>query len=391
MDLTIAYLAQGRLYFKAPDKAVKEISSQFVERASERARKSAERNAWKANSSGSSMLPPALLWQSQQPAEHLSNVQILGVAPGNAGEIMYALNTQSIGGLFAHDPGSGTERRLFHKPGFRARHLAKHPHRDLVALSVSENPLIAHIALTDTAGHALREITEGDARDECPSWVPGEGQKLLFQSAGVARDSQGELSTTGPYRVEQLDIDRGEMTTLLEDDKVDFLSPRAGPDGCLYYIRRPYSPHVYPFSWKKAVVDTVMFPFRLARAIVYFSNFFSMVFSGKPLLTAGGPARERHRPSTLLLWGKMIDAEKAMKASKDGASASLVPSSWQLIRQDPSGAETVLAKGIISFDLVPDGSVIHTNGSTIVQLKPNGQSETLCFGKLIEQVNCLTP
>lgn len=391
MELTIAYLAQGRLYIKPEDGAAKEISSQFVERAADRARKAAERNAWKAGNgaAGPDMIPSAMLWRSQMPNEQAQRVQILGVTRGSAGAIMFALDTQSIGGLFAYDPADGSERRLFHKNGFRGRHLAKHASRDLVALSVAGGDNTSHIALTDTAGHAVREITEGDSRDECPSWAPGDGQKLVFQSAGIARNAQGFLAAPGPYRIEQLDIDRGEMTTLMESDTSDYLSPRVGADGSLYFIRRPYSPHARPVSLGHLLLDIVLFPIRLVRAFVHFFNFFSLAFSGKPLMTAGGSREKGPDAATLMLWGKMIDAEKALKTSKDGKSASLVPTTWQLVRQDHSRQESVLAKAVLSFDLASDGSVIYTDGSTITRLKPDGQLEVLCNGTLIEQVNFL--
>jgi len=41
--------------------------------------------------------------------------------------------------------------------------------------------------------------------------------------------------------------------------------------------------------WKFAM-DALLFPLRLAAAVVGFLNFFSMMFSNQPLITAGGPA-----------------------------------------------------------------------------------------------------
>ena len=48
----------------------------------------------------------------------------------------------------------------------------------------------------------------------------------------------------------------------------------------------------------------------LVWAIMGFLNFFSMMFANKPLMTAGGPKREGPNPRHVMLWGKMIDAEK---------------------------------------------------------------------------------
>jgi hypothetical protein len=390
MHLTFAYLAQGRLYLCDPaSPAPREVVSRFVEEANDRARRSAERHGWKNRAGeGPEMFPSSLLWRSQQAAPGLNNMQIKGVTRGSGSEVMYALHTDLIGGLFAHQPDDGSERRLFHKQHFRAAHLAKHPGKDLVALTIEGDGLSAHIGVTDTAGHRVREVTEGDSRDESPSWAPGDREAIVFQSAGVARDPAGAPVAIGPYRIEQLDMDRGEMSALIEDEAYDYLAPRLGADGALYCIRRPYSPGAKQVSAWTSAKDALLFPFRLARAFVHFFNFFSMVFSGKPLLSAGGPKQEKNMTS-MMLWGKIIDAEGALRRlGKNGAAPGLVPSSWQLIRHR-NGIDDVLVKGVLSFDLASDGSIVYTDGSTISRRAADGSITPLAKGKMIEQVTVL--
>lgn len=389
MGLTIAYLAQGRLYVKDGDAEPREIESRFVEQANERARKTEERNAWKASGGdGPDMFSGRMLWRDQGP-RGIKRIQIKGVTGGEGQMILFALDTDLVGGLFEHNPADKSERRLFHKQGFRGQHLAKHPRNDSVALSVRGEMLDAHIAVTDTQGRRVREITEGDCIDESPSWAPGGGRTLVYQSAGIGRNQQGFQASVGPYRIEQLDLDGGEMKTLAEDDQYDFLSPRMGTDASLYFIRRPYSPDFRPFSYKKAVFDTVLFPFRLVRAFVHFFNFFSTAFSGKPLLTAGGPEREHPNAGVMMLWGKMIDAEKVLKAGKDGDAVSLVPATWQLVRRNSAGQDQTLAKAVLSFDLCDDGSVVYTNGTSVFRLHSDGRTDTIVRSPLIEQVTVL--
>jgi hypothetical protein len=46
-----------------------------------------------------------------------------------------------------------------------------------------------------------------------------------------------------------------------------------------------------------------MFRYRLLRTFVYFFNFLSMMFSGKPLISAGGPENSRQKINPyLMLW-----------------------------------------------------------------------------------------
>jgi hypothetical protein len=66
-----------------------------------------------------------------------------------------------------------------------------------------------------------------------------------------------------------------------------------------------------------------------------------------------------------------------------------VPSTWQLVCREHTGAEKVLARGVLSFDLADDGAVVYTNGTGVFRLDDHGNSQQLCVGKLIEQVTVL--
>jgi hypothetical protein len=139
----------------------------------------------------------------------------------------------------------------------------------------------------------------------------------------------------------------------------------------------------------KVLADILLFPFRLALAILHFLNFFSIMFSRKPLITAGGPRKEGPDTRTMMLWGKVIDAERALRDSnKSGAGGgkSLVPKTWELVRRSPDGAEWVAARGVVSFDLCANGALVYTDGSGVYHLTPDGKPTPLCDGTLIEHV-----
>ena len=59
--------------------------------------------------------------------------------------------------------------------------------------------------------------------------------------------------------------------------------------------------------------DTLLFPFRLVRAIVDFAQIFSQLVSKKPLTTTGGPKAKGPEPVRMWIHGRMIDAEKTAK------------------------------------------------------------------------------
>src|SRR5262249_54029917 len=154
--------------------------------------------------------------------------------------------------------------------------------------------------------------------DLAPSWVPNVHRRLVYQSAGIARDAKGFPVGLGPYGLHQLDIDSGAITTLAESQAHDLLGPKVAGDGALYYLRRPWrEPGQRPPTWR-FLVDVVLIPFRLLWAVFQFFNFFSAKYTGK-MLTAGRP-EEGADLRQMMIWGNLIDADKAARAAarKDG-------------------------------------------------------------------------
>jgi len=168
-------------------------------------------------------------------------IAITSVARGrNPGELLYSLETDSISGIFAVD-AAGVEQRLFHTADFRVRHMALNPDGTRIAASIVHPDFTANIAVLQVEGPEFFEASEGDSLDLAPRWVPGAGRKLVFQSAGVGRDGGGRFSGLGPFAVQQIDLDSGEMECLAEEPEHDLLAPQKDASGALYYIRRPYT------------------------------------------------------------------------------------------------------------------------------------------------------
>ena len=193
----------------------------------------------------------------------------------------------------------------------------------------------------------------------------------------------------GPYAIQQLDLENGDLTTIVEKPDADYLCPRSCADGSICFIRRPYLPDGGRASPVKLAGDILFFPFRLARAVLHFLNFFSLLFSQKPLLTAGGEKRsldQRH----LMLWGKFIDADKASKMAKEGDAPALVPAEWELIRRSTDGTEKTLARSVLSFDMTAEGHILYSNGSAVYHLDADGNPNRLCASKLIEHIAALS-
>jgi hypothetical protein len=233
-------------------------------------------------------------------------------------------------------------------------------------------------------GSGLSEVTEGDSLDTAPRWVLGDSKQLIFQSAGVGRDRDGNYAGLGPFAIQKLDLDSGEMTTLVEDPAHDLLVPQMTANGTLYYIRRPYMTG-REFSWPHFFKDFFLFPFRLLFAVFQYLNFFSLIYTGKKLTTVGGAKGREMDLKQMMIWGNLVNA-----ADRPHTEApDLVPKSWKLMRKRDGGEPEELASSVLSYDLCPDGSIIHTNGSAIYHLTAQNQSIRLLTDNLIEQVAVL--
>jgi hypothetical protein len=206
----------------------------------------------------------------------------------------------------------------------------------------------------------------------------------MYQSCGLARNPQGFVVATGPASIQMADTRKGTLTPVLEDAKLDFLQPRLGPDGSLYYIRRPYEGVRYPVQ--NVVLDTLLFPYRLLRALFHYLNFFSLMYTRKPLTTASGPALQADIKD-ILLKGKRFDAEQAIRSGNklDGVP-SLVPASWQLVRRTQQAEEQVLASHVAAFDIAADGAILFSNGYGVFALEDGGKARVLLRERVIGDV-----
>lgn len=389
-----AWLSGGRLFVQRPGRELLEIESSFARETLERRLRSEQLNSWKDRSGvwGSmGVAPPEMAqWQAAAAAPRRT-IHFRSVTRGDLpGQLFYVLDLGNVGGLFQYDLNQGYETRLMHREGFITSDLSRHPRGGEVAVALKRSDGTSGIAIGEKDGRYLKDVTFSDGVDEAPAWMDDGSRRLVFQSAAWLRDDNGFARGLSPYRVEMLDLDAEKITTVHEQDACDLLQPRYSADGTLYFIRRPYRHQPRQRPLVDDLKDIVLWPFRLMRAILHFLNFFSVMFSGKPLTTAGGPDEQENRtPGHLMLWGQMIDTRQFMRRRQSGESARLVPKEWELVKRAADGSETVLASSVLSFDVLEDGRVIYTDGSRIMTAA-DGSEEVLAEDAMIERVSWLT-
>jgi hypothetical protein len=275
-----------------------------------------------------------------------------------------------------------------HKDNFAPRSLAVHPQTKVFALTLDRGHGSDGLATSEQEGRYLSPLLTGDCTNACPAWRADKPRLLLFQSAPIGRSEKGVPLGLGPYALREVDLDSGEITTLVESKAFDYLLPRYDGSGNLWYIRRPYeAAGPKPIKLTDALLDFVLFPYRFFRALFYFFNFFSVMFSGAPLATSAGQRdmNEMERASHLL-WGQMIDTKKVLGQRRRGQQASIVPKAWELMRRSTDGREDVIASSVAAYDLVPTGGVVFTDGFAVQHRAEDGTVTKLCSDELVEAV-----
>jgi hypothetical protein len=376
----LAFISNGKLFYQGPGQELRELQSPHVRTVTERMQRHQQLHGWKEGTA----FARSFTGRDRHGSADAVGIQATSAQFVAHDRVLYFLRDASFGGLFEYDLLQDTEKRLLHKQYLSLEDLRIHPDgHQLLGAQQARNGA-ANIVVMDADGSNYRELTGGDTVDTAPSWVPGQSNAVLFQSSGLARSEAGYVLAQGPTSIQMADTAAGSLTMILEDPHVDFLQPRVGANGFLYFIRRPYEAPRY--GMENAVTDTLMFPFRLLRALFHYLNFFSLMYTRKPLITASGPMVQADLKE-ILIKGKRLDAEAALCSGIQlNGVPSLVPASWQLICRSPQGEEHVLASHVASFDIASDGTILFSNGYGVFALDGANAPQVLLRDTLVADV-----
>lgn len=379
---SFAFISNGKLFHKSPGQNVRQIHSPFIQNILDEEARRNTLHGWKKGTSfDTSFIGKPAGDPSETAAMSFKTVEFV-----NANAILYFLSDGSVGGLFEQDLTSGTEKRLLHQQGLDLDHFHFDAAGDRILCSSGCENGIRNLSVFDRTSNNVAHYTEGDTIDSMPCSYPGHHHKVVMQSSGVGRNEAGYIMAIGPASLNVLSTDSQQIEAVVENDQFDFMQPRVHPNGNLYYIRRPFETPTIGTS--AVLLDIALFPFRIARAFFHYLNFFSLMYSRKPLTTAAGPEVQRDRKQ-ITIQGKRIDAEKAQRrAGVVRGVPSLVPKNWKLISRNKFGQETEVASHVISFDLSTDGHIYYTNGFGVFKVNQDGP-ELLFRDTLIEQMTSI--
>lgn len=377
--LSVAFISAGKLFHKSDNGVVKQIFSPYIQEIEDRLARSKERNAWKENTS----FQVSASGQLRQFAGDGANISVTSALFHKDRSLLYFLKDDGIGGLFSYDLDTGVETRILHKQYLDLADLNLDASETKIVCASAGKDGSSNIATLDIEGNAFRPLTGGDTIDASPTWVPGDTDTVIYQSSGLARSPEGVIVAHGNITIQKLHLRSGSIEPVLESPGHDFMHPRVCAKGNLYFIRRPYeTPH---YSSGNILLDTLLFPFRLLRAVFHYLNFFSLMYSRKPLTGAAGPAVKADIKDVILK-GRRINAEKALREETSiNGIVSLVPRSWELVTRSPQGAEHVLATNVASYDLMEDGNIVYSNGRAVFMLD-RAQSTLILKDDLVGEV-----
>lgn len=375
-----AFLSNGLIFYREHGGEVKQLQSAYAQEASDRRERAREKHSWKKGTSFNIAAGGGMRSFDQADKPLLATSVVFEAC----GSLLYFLKDESVGGLFRRDAVSGTETRVLLKQNLHLGDMALSPDGSMLAVASQQAAGVGNICVMKTDGSGLRDVTGGDTVDSAPAWIPGEPNQLLFQSSGLARNEQGYVVAQGHASIQILNMDSGSISPVLDDPAFDYLKPRVCPAGNLLFIRRPYEAPQY--GAQNVLLDTLLFPFRLLRAVFHYLNFFSLMYTRKPLTSASGPMVEADLKN-ILLQGRRIDAEKAVRSARAvNGVPSLVPDNWELVSRNTKGAEQVLATNVASYDISADGTIVYSNGRGVFMLEKDGSSRLALKDALVADV-----
>lgn len=366
-----AFVSGARVFVQQGGDEPRELQSPFADSVASREASIQRRNEWKTQGRGARFMMglggmPEDIAQSkfEAPAVHYA-----GVSRGrHAGEVVYALSTGAVSGVFAFS--GGEEERIVHGNMWAISEPACEPEGERIACVVNGKHGQSHIGLL-RQGHGVQQVTEGEATHNAPSWIPG-AQALVFQARAFGYDRQGRVVDLAPSTIQRLDLVEGTLSPLVEDPDAHCTSPRMTPDGALYYLKRPVERgRSVPLG--RVLLDALLFPVRLLAALLHYLNVFSLTYSGKPLVTSQSARAKQADVRRAARLGNLASAAANARDEEDWQP----PEQWELVRRDTSGTEQRLARHVLCFDVFPDGGIVWSNGTSITYRANNGQEMAL--------------
>lgn len=371
--MKIIYISDNKIY-KCTDGKITELSSERAQHYKSTVSEIRRNKEWKHSGTGAQFMGTAA------PAGNEAVfVSINGIADDGTG-LVYSIQLGEMGGIYRKNPD---------KPEAAEEHIFTGMNRDIGSISIKNGKIAAcsngHPSIFDMKGN-FEDITDGDSIESQPCWS-AEDDRIFCSTAGIARNQYGAPAAYSPRSIMAVDLNAGSMEELYADEKYDFLRPSNDSSGNFYYIRQPYKvPEEKNPLWK----DVLLFPVRIIKALMGFLNAFSVLFGGESLRSGRkqGDVKTKDKSDRELFFeGRLLEAEKNEKenTAKGEKNPGIFPLSRVLVRIAPDGTETVLKRGVMDYAVLSDGSIVCSNGRSLLHITDSGE-ELIAKAKMAQNI-----
>ena len=284
-----------------------------------------------------------------------------------------------------------TEGLILRKNDFIVHDMAYDETKRRLALSVNgQSGYERHICILPLDANRTQYLTEGDCVDSHPMFDPRDSDQLYYDTCGLAYGDHGVAC--GPKEICHLNMQTGDLETIISNVKFDFFKPKMDSLGNLYFLKRPYETSGRSSSPITSLKDILIAPFKIIRAIVGWLDFFTQRYTGESLKTTSGnnPAKTQQKSEEeLFVEGNLIKAQQNLERNQKAGEKypGMIPNTWELVMRSPSGDLSTLKKGVMSFAL-NDDSIFYSNGKYLVELLPDQTEKLLIEDKLISKIIC---
>ena len=369
---SILYTSENCIIVKT-DTGVDEYVSEKIEKYCNAIKAINRKNEWKTSGAGAKFMNAYAPEYDDAAAKRETSIN---GAAALGDEVVYSATMGEVSGLFRKTLDRNVaEGHIMSSRDIRIYRVSVFG--DECAASVG-NKQERHIAIFNIGSGQFRELTEGEVREDYPCYSR-DGLRIFYSSAGLALTHTGVPVGVGPYGVFSYSMTRNEMEEILASDKFDCIVPREDNDGSLLFIKRPYRNAA---DNGNILLDILMFPVRIIRAIGGLLNFFSIAFGGESLRSGRSAGDVKHKQMSekdLFFDGNVINAQEMLRQNQRRGEKfpGIIPHSWELTRLNENGDMHCIKKGVMDYTICRNGDIVYSNGNAVIRLLADGSEQLI--------------
>ena len=379
------YLSSKHLFHLNNNRSVA-ISCQAITHYKQNLKSIQRRSEWKTTGTGAQFMGVANLHEAEEEPVFPSSMVVT-----DEQNIIYSARLDDGAAIYTKSLNDleGAEGLILRKPNFIVHDIDYDRHNKRLVLSANHNyDYTSHLCLLPIEQNRIQPLTEGDCIDANPVFDPQNSNRIIYDSCGLGYDNRGDI-LNGPKEICVLDLQTGQIESVVNDAQYDFFKPLKDLQGNLYFIRRPYkSQNSSILGDLKALIIS---PFKILNAVTGWLDYFTRRYAGETLKTSSGanPAKAKQKSEEeLFIEGNLIKTQQAKKQNKDAGEKypGIIPNSWQLMKQTPQGELICVKKGVLSY-MLQNEDVIYSNGQQLIKINSGAEETMLAEGELIHKIN----